>query len=265
MDKPQPSTNWELLEDWFTRMALVKDEYSEPILEDSTVNFIKSICEALKLDIYVFVMAVDVLERYIETKNAKRQLIEDKMLTLSAVILICSKSNGELSDLKVTHINKVMHKLIDTTYSLKDVCKAEMDVMKTLNDKIPITTKVDEVNTFIEKYVKDGHLKANIRRLSVNILELMYLQRSKWFYDLKKHYKDSEENRKIFRLLVCSKFYLPIGILYCALNLTKYKNFLKVKQLIKEISAITRIHVDHIQILSNTIFDIVLLYLPVEQ
>ncbi|KAJ8956748.1 hypothetical protein NQ318_014105 [Aromia moschata] len=246
----------ELVTDWINELKDKKEEYVEPILAPETVSLIKLACTTFNQDIHVLIMSIEILEEYIRRKIAKNEEIRENALTIAAIIFMASKYMGE-QDLKVQYIEKFLNKMTGKTYSSNTVKLTEMEILSTLGNRLPLTTRVDDLNTFVTKYEKECRVKVSIRLLCLDILEVLYLTREKWFFELKMVYIQNEEALRVFKALISSRFYLPIGILLYAFSHTNYQHSIDVESIMKELSNKMQIHVDHLNILVSKIHEII--------
>ncbi|KAJ8945708.1 hypothetical protein NQ314_009070 [Rhamnusium bicolor] len=238
----------DLLSDWINELQYKKGEYAEPILAPETVNLIKLACDTFNQDIHVLIMSVDILEEYIRRKNAKNEEISENVVTIAAIIFMSSKYMGE-QDLKVQYIEKFLNKITGKTYFSNIIKLTEMEILSTLDNKLPVTTRVDDLNAFVTKYERECRVKATIRPLCLDILEVLYMTRDKWFFELKTVYNQNEEALDVFKSLMSSRLHLPVGILIYTLSHTYYRHSISIESIIKELMNRMQIHSDHINVL----------------
>lgn len=242
-----------LLKMWLEDMKKTSYVYKEPILDVYAIKFIKSICHAFQQDVHVFIMSVDLLEEYIRRKHEEEF---DEILAIMIAILISNKCVGTQTNVKITNITALLLNLTGTHYTNNQIVKAELEIYQHIDNYIPITTIVDDVNTFVENFARDSQLLVDIRSLCLDILEVVYILRKEWFFDVKKMY-DTKPALKVFRNLMENKLYLPVCILISALRLTKYRNTLNINSILLKLTKITKIHSDHINILSDKITNVI--------
>lgn len=246
----------ELLTDWVNELKYKKGDYVEPILCQQTVKLIKLACTTFNQDINVFIMSVDTIEDYVRIKSIKNQDINDNALIVATIVFMASKYMGE-QDLKVQYIKKFLTKITGKEYGKNVVKKTEMEILKTLDNKLPIITRADDLNTFVTKYERECMMKVSIRPLCLDILEALYLTRDKWFFELKTVYVQSEEALNVFKSLMSSRFYLPIGILLYAFSHTNLEHFVCIESIIEELTNKMHIHADHVGLLVSKIHEII--------
>ncbi|KAK9739347.1 Cyclin, N-terminal domain [Popillia japonica] len=246
-----------LLKLWFEEFQITRYIYKEPILDSMTVDLIKRLCNALKQDSHVFVMSVDILVQYIMIQNNKNIVIEDQVLIVLTVIFICSKIAGEQSDLKPLVISKFYTNITEEDIATKTVNLAEIHVLKTLHHRLPFFSRIDDLKTFLNVYLKDFKLRVDIVGLSVQILDIVYIYYRRLFYKLKNVYKQSPDALQTFQEVITNRLYLPSGILLCALEMTKLKHFMNTETILDEISDLCNINRNHIELLSRYIYDII--------
>lgn len=246
----------ELLADWVDELKYKKGDYLEPLICEQTINLIKLTCTTFNQDIHVFIMSVDTLEDYIRRKSLNDEDIPENALVVAAIVFMASKYMGE-QDLKVQYIEKFLTKITGKEYPRNAVKRTEMEILKTLDNKLPVITRVDDLNTFVTKYERECMIKVSIRPLCLDILEALYLTRDKWFFELKTVYVQSEEALNVFKSLMSSRFYLPVGILLYAFLHTNYKHFVCIDNIIEELTSRMHIHADHISLLVSKIHEIV--------
>lgn len=124
--------------------------------------------------------------------------------------------------------------------------------------KLPLSTKVDDLNIFIEIYTKRLKLKADIHPLCISILEIIHTSRAKLHHRIKAVYNQNYQAYMTFKELLCKKLFFPSGILLCAFRLTSYENVIDLEQVLNDMSCISSIHKDHIEFLADTLYDLVL-------
>lgn len=250
-------TEAELIKEWFLDLRTNNATYKEPFLSKDTVEFIKLVCEALKQDSHVFIMAVDIIEKYSLIKYHRKTDIPDTVLLIVLVIFLCNKIVAEQSDLKVKYIIAVYERLTSKQLSLSKIKTVEIEIIKALNYKLPLTSKIDHLKVCYEMYVKPMHLKVDFLCLCVEILQLVYINMLDLFLELKHCYKDNEFSLNAFQSIFSNNLYLPSGIILCAFQLTKYKNFIDLEKIELELSELVNIHCDHLQLLSKCITELV--------
>ncbi|KAJ8923215.1 hypothetical protein NQ315_001770 [Exocentrus adspersus] len=246
----------ELLADWVNQLRQEQGEYLEPVLCQQATKLIKLACITFNQDIHVFIMSIEVLEDYIRRKSLRNEEITETVLVIACTVFMSSKYMGD-QDLKVQYIEKFLTKITGKEYGGNTVKRTEMEILRTLGNKLPITTRVDDLNTFVTKYERESMLKVSIRPLCLDILEALYLSRDKWFFDLKSVYVQNEEALKVYKSLMSSRFYLPIGILLYAFLHTNYEHFLCIHSIIDELTSKMHIHADHVSLLVSTIHEVI--------
>lgn len=243
---------------WFSELMTTGYEYSEPILEDSTAEVVKYICDFLKEDIHVFILSIEVLEEYIKQKNDVACRIEDPLLTVGCVVLLCSKFAGEQSDIQIKCIQDCYENISKKLYPVSLIKHVERDIFQTINGKLPLSTKVDDLNTFIEIYTKRLKLKLDVRPLCLRIMEAVHISRIKLHTRIKSVYMQNQQAFLAFKELLCNKLFFPSGILLCAFRLTNYKNVIDLEEIMTDLSCTASVHKDHIQFLSDTLYDLII-------
>lgn len=241
-----------LLENWLNEMQLPIEVYKEPILDEKVINIVKLACDTFKQDIQVFFMTVDVAEEYIYLKELRHEKISDCFLAVTVIIFITSKYLGGGADLKIPLIEKFMLKISGYMYHCGTIMKAEQEILAVLQYKLPFSTTLDDLNTFLEKLMRQYRLQEVLRPLCVQILILIYSVKKQLFENLRKLYKDEKQT---FQCLICSKLYLPAGILVSALKTTNYQFILDIDGLLQDLKFVIKIHPDHIHALSAVIMN----------
>ncbi|XP_050298281.1 uncharacterized protein LOC126737422 [Anthonomus grandis grandis] len=242
-----------LLRGWSREMQAAVETYRKPILDEKVVSVIKLACETFKQEIQVFFMSVDVVETYIYLNEAYGRKIEDPFLDMCVIIFIMSKYFGGGADLKIPVIEKFMYKICGLNYSAKTIIRAEIDILQMLQYKLPLSTALDEMDTFFEKFSREYHLKDILRPLCEEILIMMYCQRKVWVKHLRKYYQSDPAT---FNHLMTSKVFLPAGILVSAFNTTNYQFILDVEGLVNDLNGFIGIHPRHIFVLSDIIINL---------
>lgn len=223
--------------------------YKEPILRKEVVKIIHLVCTALEQDAHVFIMSVDLLENYLNEE------IEDLLLIIIVIVFICSKLVGEQSELKIKHIMSIYENM--TSCKIKDniIIYTEILITNRLKNSLPLTSMIDDLKLLYSTYLEPMNLKISCLDLCVNILELIYINKYDFFYNLKKMYTDSD-TLDIFKCLMCSKLYLICGVILASLTVTKYQNFFDLEKITSDFSLISSIHKDHYLMLSKIIVEL---------
>lgn len=246
-----------LLQLWFDEFKATCYTYREPILDSMTVDLIKHLCDTLKQDSHVFVMSTDVLVQYITIQNNRNVLIENQLLVIVCIIFICSKHIGEQSDLRLTIITKLYASITEQDVTIDTLKKMEIEIMTTLQYRLPLYSKVDDLKTFLTVYLKNFKLRVDIMGLCVQILDLVYIYYRRLFYELRNVYKQNSEALQAFQDMITNRLYLPCGILLCALDMTKLKHFINSDDILQELSEMCSIHHNHLELLSKYIYNII--------
>ncbi|XP_045476530.1 uncharacterized protein LOC123682141 [Harmonia axyridis] len=243
----------ELLQVWLEDMTKNLQQYKEPILDEEVVKVLKIACDTFKQDVHVFVSSIEILEEYIRRKDKNY----DEILILATSIFISSKFTGEQIDLKAKYIVKFLHRLTNVEYNFREVVAAEVDILRILDGSLPMSTIVDDINTIIELHVREIRLKANIRPLSLEIVQLLYICRKTWFHELKNIYSQNEESFLVLKFLIGCRLYLPVVILITCLHLTNYKYILDIGSIINDMTNLTKIHHDHLRVCAGIMINLV--------
>ncbi|GJQ81771.1 hypothetical protein Trydic_g316 [Trypoxylus dichotomus] len=246
-----------LLKLWFKEFKTTCYTYSEPILDSMTVDLIKRLCDSLKQDSHVFIMTTDILVQYIMIQNSRNILIENQLLVIVCIILICSKHVGEQSDLRPKIIAKLYTSITEEDITIGVINEMEINILRALHYKLPFHSIVDDLKTFLTMYLKDFKLRVDIVGLCVQILDVVYIYYRRLFFKLKGVYKQSSDALEAFHKMITNRFYLPSGILLCALEMTKLKYFMSVDNILEEVSEICNINKNHLQLLSKYIQNII--------
>ncbi|KAG5889963.1 hypothetical protein JTB14_020251 [Gonioctena quinquepunctata] len=246
----------ELLTEWLSDMQNNEGKYMEPILDTRCTIVMKEVCNMFKQDIHVFVFSVNILEEYLSRKAQRQQEVDDPALTLMATVFISSKYIGD-QDLKSQYIESVLKKISGRRYNSKTIKLKEMEILNTLDNNLPLMNNVDDLNTFIVKFEKESKIKASISPVCLDILEMLYLTRNQWFFDLKNLYNNNQEALKVFKQLIKSRFYLPIGILIYVFKNSSYGNSFDVDVITNDLSTRSQIHVDHLNALVSKIYNVI--------
>ncbi|KAK9883731.1 hypothetical protein WA026_001919 [Henosepilachna vigintioctopunctata] len=253
----QNTNELELLQIWFKEMDKPLHQYEEPILEESSLKILKIACDTFKQDIHVFITSIEVLEEYIRRKLKNEETLYDEVLILATSIFISSKYTGELIDLKIKYIIKFLQKLTNVDYQYKIITATEIEILRTLGGSLPLATIVDDINTVIELHVRESRLKANVRPLCLEILQLIYICRKRWFTELKNLYCQNEDSFLVFKFLMVNRLYIPVVVLITSLHLTNYKHILDIHSVINDITQFSKIHSDHLNILAGIMINLI--------
>lgn len=235
--------------DWILQMK-INGIYKEPKLHKEIVNIISLVCTALKQDVHVFVMSVNLLEERLTIHD------EDMLLTILVIVFICSKTIGEQSDLKLKHLTAIYKNMTTIHINEYHVSKLERNIFTILLDNMPLTSEVDDLKLFYNTYMEPINLKRGTLNLCLHILQLIYVNKYNFFFDLKQSYIEINM-LDIFKNIYTSKFYLSCGIILASFMVTKYENVFDLDGIMNDFSAISEIHKDHYEILSKKIVELV--------
>ncbi|CAH1982944.1 unnamed protein product [Acanthoscelides obtectus] len=169
----------EMLPDWVSNIQEKYDEYKEPTLHVSTLNLLRVISRSLKQDLRAFVTAIEIIEEYIRAKRGTQ--INSPTLVALCSVFMASKFIGN-QDLKIQHIQSIVRKLTGQTYQYNEVVLCEVDILSTLKSYVPMSNKVDDLTTFIYKFEKDTRIRADVMPICMDVMEMLYLTRRRWFY-----------------------------------------------------------------------------------
>lgn len=236
----------ELITFWLKSMENQEWNYKEPILDCETVNVLKNACTILQQDVHVFINSIELLEEYIRRKNKLYNKIEDPMLAACAAISVSSKYAGD-QDLKLKNIQELLIKLTGKTYSMRKLILSEIDILKTVDNKLALETVVDDLCTLATKFENESKLKSSIIPCCLNVLEMMYIFRKKWFFEFKELYNIDNEAEFIFQKLICSRLFLPSAIIIFTLEQTPYKETLNINLVTKEFADMCKVHINYIK------------------
>lgn len=236
---------------WLKEVKNTKYDYVEPLLSDEAVKFVKYACYEMKQDAHVFLMSVDIIERYLAIKNKHFLEVKDPVLTVTAVVFLCSKFVGEQSDLRAKDIRLFLKRSARASYQSSEISHMELEVFSSLGGKLPLHTKIDDLNTFLEVYVKPMKLTVDINAACIKILELIYMNKAIIFKQIKEVYSHNDEALCAFQELLCNRLYLPAGILLCVLRLSGIDYHLNTREILVDLKQLTGVHSDHLLLLSN--------------
>lgn len=236
----------ELITQWLKNMERNEWQYKEPILNSETASILRHICTSLHQDVHVFVHSVEILEEYIRRKNNEEDKIDDPVLTVSAVISISSKYKGD-QDIKLKQVQDLLNKLTGKTYDLRALLLAEIEILRTIDNKLDLENIVDDLTTLASKVEHESKIKASIIPLCLDVLEMMYILRKDWFLEFKEIYSVNEEAIYIFEKLICSRFFIPSAIIVYVLKQTAYRNSLNITNIIEQLASLCKVHIDHLQ------------------
>lgn len=96
---------------WFEETRNSSRMYREPVVDDSTVRFMELACMSLRQDTHVFVSAVEILDKYVWIKERMQESVEDPVLAAVCAVFLCSKYNGEQSDLRASCVEEYLSKV----------------------------------------------------------------------------------------------------------------------------------------------------------
>lgn len=246
-----------LLLHWFLDIGKKRNMYKEPILDETAVEFIKLICDTFEQGTNVFIMTTEVAENYLQMKKFKNEKITDPLLVVVTITFISHKLEGALESLKVKHVVNLMFHFTGRYYYSAQILAMESDILTTLNTGIPVTTVLDDMDVIIEKYMGESRLKGCIRPLCLQVLEIVYLEKKQWFKELKVIYSQNKDCQNVFRHLISSKFYIPVSVFITAIELTHYRHVLDVDSLLTDLTKQTKIHEDHVRLLTAKMIEII--------
>lgn len=255
MENAIASFEEELISFWLKNMKSQEWNYKEPILDCETANVLKNACVILQQDVHVFVNSIELLEEYIRRKTKLYYKIEDPMLAACAVISVSSKYAGD-QDLKLKNIQDLLIKLTGKTYSLRKLILSEIDVLKTVDNRLALETVVDDLCTLTAKFEQESKIKATIIPCCLNVLEMIYIFRKKWFFEFKELYSMNNEAEFIFQKLICSRLFIPSAIIIFTLKQTAYNETLNINLITKDFANLCKVHIDYIMGLVSRIEDL---------
>lgn len=235
--------------DWMMQMQ-VNQIYKEPKLCKEIVKVIHLTCMALKQDVHVFIMSVNLLEEHLNIHD------KDLLLTILVIVFICSKTIGEQSDLKIMHLTRIYQEMTSIYIYDNQVSREERNIFGKLCNNMPIVSEVDDLKLFYNRYIEPMNLRRSILSLCLNILELIYINRYNVFMNLKQSYMEINMF-ETFKNIYSSKFYIICGIIASAFMMTKYENVFDLNGIINDFSMISEIHRDHYEILSKEIVNLI--------
>lgn len=155
----------DLVKTWCADVLNTPLKFKQPLLDKKTSTCLKAICDSLTLTGNVFIMSVTVLEEYLYLKHSTNKKIENYIALIAGVIWICAKFMGEDENigLDAAFIQRVIRKHWKSAkFSKKSVLRAEMNVLRTFDGKLPITNKLDDLHLFLEVFLKPLKLKVCI-------------------------------------------------------------------------------------------------------
>lgn len=246
MENTIASFEEDLIKEWLKNMETNEWQYKEPLLTSKVVGVVKNACNHLQQDIHVFVNSVEILEEYIRGCNSVGHKIEDPILTLASAITISSKYTGD-QDLKLKHVQDWLQQRTGKVYTYRDLLLREIEILKTLDNKLALETIVDDLTTLAAKFEHESKIKTTIIPLCLDVLEMMYLMRRVWFFEFRKLYSVNEEALFVFEKLICSRLFVPSAIIIYTLKQTAYKDTLNLNLVITELAGLCKVHIDHLK------------------
>lgn len=132
MQFKMPSNGYE--KHWFLDLMCSGYEYKEPILEDSAACVVKRVCDFLKQDSHVFIMSVEIVEEYILQMDAIGRKIQDPLLAVGCIVLLCSKFAGEQSDIQIRNVQECFE-VLSTVYPMVVVTEMEREIFHNIKGK----------------------------------------------------------------------------------------------------------------------------------
>ncbi|XP_017768822.1 PREDICTED: uncharacterized protein LOC108556973 [Nicrophorus vespilloides] len=239
---------------WFGELG-GSEVYKEPILSDFTLDKVKLFCYSLQQDTHVFLMAVDVLERYISTKNLLGLEIEDPLLYIITIIYLTGKQTGDLSGFKTETLIDLYVKLTQRLLTNGQIKTAEIDILMTLDHTLPLHTKIDDMNLFLQ-YYQIPDLDVDFQPLCEEILNFYVVNSLRIFNRIKLNYMKKQEALNAFVDIYSKRLYLPIGIFLSAIKMSsRLRTILHYKTIVLELSELSFIHEDHLNILAKEIYN----------
>lgn len=132
MQLKMPSNGY--VKQWFMELMCTGYKYNEPILADEAACIIKRVCDFLKQDAHVFIMSVEIMEEYIKQMDSIGRKIEDPLLSVGCVVMLCSKFAGEQSDIQVKSVQDCFES-ISSMYPVAVVTQMERDIFQTIQGR----------------------------------------------------------------------------------------------------------------------------------
>lgn len=237
-------------------MRIPLETYTEPILDPYAVEFIHLMCTTLNEDRHVFVMSVDVLEKYIAINNQRQVKIEDQIITVEVIVFICSKWCGEKSEQKISNLKILYERLTEKTITNRQIKAVEREIMMALNMKLPLHSQLDDLKQFVYIFMQTVGLKIDLIEFCAQIFDVVYIHRKELFYKMKSEFAN-RYGLDLFEKLIKNKFFLISSVLICAFRLTKLENFFDVHVKTVHIGKISMLPVSDIKQIADYIYELV--------
>lgn len=242
------------IEEWLNELQTTRLAYAEPLLDETTVDFIKLACMNLNQDNHVFIMTCEILEHILRTRTQKHP---NKVLLICSIITILSKHVGEISDLRPKFIQTFYLHIMGQNINTNNLKLGEMEVFNMLEHKLPLYSKIDDLKLFYLVYVDPMNLRVNLLPICEDLLCLVRYKMRILFYKVQYYYEDTKEALHAFRSIMTNKLYFPAGIILTSIKLTLVKNFVDLDKVLGDLTQICNIHEDHLRLLMINIYDIV--------
>lgn len=233
----------------------------KPSLEQDTVRFIKFACQELKLEYPVFFMAIDLMEKYCHQLKKKKIENEDSIISIMCNILLASKLAGQRSDLTIQLIICFLKKLQYVNYSDIIIQQNEMEVMKVFDYKFILHSTLDEMQMLISVCIEPVILIDFFQNQCKDLLSVFYFYATKIVNVLDTFYETDESTKKKnshLKRLYKNKFYIPAGIILCAVKDfkgSKVLNYQKIKNIIHFYVIISEKDLDILAYTLHNLFD----------
>lgn len=210
----------------------------KPSLDQDTVRFIKYACQELKLEYPVFFMTMDLMEKYCDQLKKKKMENADSIISIVCNILLASKLAGQRSDLTIQIIVCFLKKLEFMNYNDTVIQKNEIEVMKVFDYKFILHSTLDEMQMLIGVCIEPVVLIDFFQIQCKDLLSVFYFYATKVVKVLDIFYendKDTKQENNHLKRLYKNQFYIPAGIILCAVKGykgTKLLNYEKIKNII---------------------------------
>lgn len=251
----------EFLLPWLQYSIEQLEDGIKPSLDQDTVRFIKFACQELKLEYPVFFMAMDLMEKY--SDHLKKEKIENKdsITSIMCNILLANKLAGQRADLSIQLIVCFLKKLEYMNYSDTIIQNNEIEIMKMFNYKFILHSTLDEMQMLISFCIEPVILIDFFQNQCKDLLSVFYFYATKIVKILDTYYETDgsvkNKNNHLKRLYK-NKFYIPAGIILCAVKGYKGSevlNYHKIKNIIHYCIIISQKDLDILELTLCYLFD----------
>ena len=167
-------------EDEPTKINKKSNELFENETRNNMVNWLCFLCETLNFNLQTFVRSVIIFDKFISSSEicnlGNGQLTQEK---LNLIAIACLSLGTKLEEINCNYVSFFTEKTLNlpncAIFTVKDLTKMELTILKELNFKTLYTTSYDFILFYLEifKYFFNPHFQfiQNLTNLALNIMK----------------------------------------------------------------------------------------------